>query len=201
MAKPVVFVFARAPHYGAVKSRLARDIGRLAAMRFYRHCLSTLLRRLSQDSRFDVALATTPRRALLEHGLWPDMFPRIDQGRGDLGQRMVRVLRAAGHRPALLIGSDIPAARASHLVDGVRLLGRADFVLGPVDDGGYWLIGARHPSRLRRDILDGVRWSTQHALSDSTRCLARAGRIELLSETLTDVDDGASLRRATMTAR
>jgi len=64
MAKPIVFVFARAPQYGAVKSRLARDIGRLEAIRFYRHSLSSLLRRVSRDPRFDVVMATTPRRAL-----------------------------------------------------------------------------------------------------------------------------------------
>ena len=197
MAKPVVFVFARAPQYGAVKSRLARDIGTLAATRFYRHCLTSLLRRLSRDPRFDVVLATTPRRALLEDGLWPTHLARIDQGRGDLGQRMVRVLRSAGHRPALQIGSDIPDARSDHLIDALRLLGPSDFALGPVHDGGYWLIGARHPWRLRDRVLDGVRWSTSHALADTSVCLSSTGRVACLGSTLFDVDDGATLRLAT----
>jgi rSAM/selenodomain-associated transferase 1 len=197
MAKPVVFVFARAPQYGAVKSRLARDIGTLAATRFYRHCLSGLLRRLSHDPRFDVVLATTPRLALLEAGFWPSPLARIDQGRGDLGQRMVRVLRTAGHRPALLIGSDIPDARSDHLTQSLRLLGQSDFVLGPVHDGGYWLIGARHPSRLRDGALDGVRWSTSHALTDTSARLSSAGRVACLATTLIDVDDGATLRTTT----
>jgi hypothetical protein len=197
MAKPVVFVFARAPQYGAVKSRLARDIGTLGATRFYRHCLSGLLQRLSRDPRFDVVLATTPRRALLEAGFWPRHLARIDQGRGDLGQRMVRVLRSAGHRPALLIGSDIPDARTGHLMLSLKLLGQSDFVLGPVHDGGYWLIGARHPSRLRDAVLDGVRWSTSHALADTSARLSSCGRVACLTSTLTDVDDGAALRLAT----
>jgi glycosyltransferase A (GT-A) superfamily protein (DUF2064 family) len=110
---------------------------------------------------------------------------------------MVRVLRSAGPRPALLIGSDIPAARTEHLVEALRVLGRSDFVLGPVHDGGYWLIGVRHPSRLRDGALAGVRWSTSHAFADTAARLSSAGRIAFLRSTLVDVDDGAALRMAT----
>ncbi|MEQ1754797.1 MAG: DUF2064 domain-containing protein [Micropepsaceae bacterium] len=191
MARPIVFVFARAPLYGTVKSRLARDIGSLETIRFYRRTLSETCRRLSLDPRIELRLATTPHAALHQEGLWPRRVSRIDQGRGDLGQRMISVLKSVQCGPAIVIGSDIPDARPGHIAEAVRLLGSSPYVLGPVHDGGYWLIGARHPSTLRKDALKGVRWSTPFAMQDTRDKL---GSVALLATTLTDVDDAASLK-------
>lgn len=188
MIKPLLFIFARAPAHGAVKTRLARDIGAAEALRFHRNTLAQTVRRFARLPGFEVILAVTPRHRLGEAS-WPGGVPRIDQGRGDLGRRMLSVLRQAGHRPALLMGSDIPEARDHHLVQALRGLARARFVLGPTLDGGYWLIGTSRPWLVNERLLDGVRWSTPHALADT---MARLGPTELLAEPLPDVDDGAS---------
>lgn len=189
MDKPVVFVFARAPRHGAVKTRLARDIGATEALRFYRHALHGIVRRLTSDGRLDVILAVTPDEAVNATGIWPRGVARIGQGRGDLGRRMLRVLKCAGARPAFVVGSDIPEADARHVLAAARVLGKHRHVLGPTDDGGYWIIGVRHPLQLDIRRLDGVRWSSPHALADSVSRLGDAG---LLPERLADVDDGAS---------
>ena len=94
MAKQLVFVFARAPRYGAVKTRLARDIGALATLRFYRFVLARLVRRLKNDRRFEIVLAVTPDSAVREQGLWPSGVRVVGQGPGELGPRMMRVLRS-----------------------------------------------------------------------------------------------------------
>ncbi len=187
MDKPIVFIFARAPRYGAVKTRLARDIGAADALRFYRNTLHGVTRRLDSSGRFDVVLAVTPDRAASDTGYWPDGVARVAQGRGDLGLRMVRVLKCAGPRPAIVVGSDIPDASVTLVQDAVRALGKKRFVLGPTQDGGYWLIGARHPATLPQRQLDGVRWSTCHALADT---VAKLQDVSLLPQTLMDVDDG-----------
>lgn len=187
MDKPIVFIFARAPRYGAVKTRLARDIGAAETLRFYRNTLNDVARRLASSGRLDVVLAVTPDKAATDTGYWPAGLACVAQGRGDLGLRMVRVLRCAGSRPAIVIGSDIPDANVGLVLDAVRALGKRRFVLGPTQDGGYWLIGARHPASLARRQLDGVRWSTSHSLEDT---VARLHDVSLLSRTLTDVDDG-----------
>jgi uncharacterized protein len=187
MDRPIVFIFARAPRFGVVKTRLARDIGAADALRFYRNTLNDVARRLASSGRLDVVLAVTPDRAATDAGYWPTGLARVAQGRGDLGLRMVRVLKCAGSRPAIVIGSDIPDASAALVLDAARALGQRRFVLGPTQDGGYWLIGARHPARLARRHLDGVRWSTPHALADT---VAKLHDVSLLSQTLTDVDDG-----------
>jgi hypothetical protein len=189
MAKPLVFIFARAPRYGAVKSRLAREIGAGEAIRFYRHTLSGVVRRLRNDERFEVVLAVTPDCA--REGL-PAGLRIVGQGGGDLGRRMVRVLRAAGARPAAVIGSDIPQVSGDHITAAFAAMGRADVVLGGTPDGGYWLIGARHPARLAPNVLDGVRWSSAHTLADT---VARVSSATALDFVLEDVDDGAAYRR------
>ena len=189
MARPLVIIFARAPRYGAVKTRLARDIGAGETLRFYRRTLSNLVRQLNGDGRFDVALAVTPDHL---HTGWPQVKRILAQGHGDLGRRMVRALRAAGARRAVVIGSDIPDIAAAHVCSALAALGRAPFVLGPASDGGYWLIGARHPLRMRDGVLDGVRWSGAHTLQDTA---GRLGDVAILDAVLDDIDDGAAYRR------
>lgn len=187
MDRPLVFIFARAPRFGAVKTRLARDIGPAETLRFYRNTLHGVVRRLASSGRFDVVLAVTPDQAAAETGYWPQGLVRVAQGRGDLGVRMIRVLKCAGPRPALVIGSDIPDANPALVLGAVRILGTRRHVLGPTQDGGYWLIGARHPATLSLHQLDDVRWSTPHALADT---VTRLGDVGLLPQTLMDVDDG-----------
>ena len=192
MAKPLIIIFARAPKYGAVKTRLAREIGAGEALRFYRGTLERLVRRLRRDGRFDIAISVTPDTAVRDRGQWPTGIRLQPQGRGDLGRRMMRALRSAGARCAAVIGSDIPAILPPHLSSAMGALGRAPTVLGPARDGGYWLIGARHPSRLLENALDGVRWSSLQTMQDT---IERLGHVAILSIVLDDVDDEAAYRR------
>ena len=193
MAKPLVVIFARAPRYGAVKTRLARDIGAAETTRFYRSTLARLVRRLRADPRFQTVLAVTPD-AMSDARIWPRGVRVTGQGGGDLGRRMLRALQGAGARPAVIIGSDVPGIEPAHMRDAFAALGGRPFVLGPARDGGYWLIGARHPRRLCVEALDGVRWSSAHAMQDT---IAQLGAVALLDLVLDDVDDGGSYRRAT----
>ena len=189
-------IMARAPRLGAVKRRLARDVGAAAAWRFYRTTVAGLLRRVARDPRWQSWLAVTPDRAALNgtnFGAPPCRL--IAQGPGDLGARMGRVLRELPPGPVVIVGSDIPALDAAHVARAFALLGGNDWVFGPATDGGYWLIGARRRPVLR-DPFPGVRWSSAHALGDTLANLAGA-RISYLEE-LMDVDSGADLARLHM---
>jgi hypothetical protein len=179
----LLVLFARAPRLGAVKRRLAREVGDAAALRFHRAMLASLARRLGRDRRWRTVLAATPDRAR-----FPTPLPRVPQGRGDLGERMARAL--ARDRRAVLVGSDIPGVRAADIAAAFRALdGRADAVFGPAEDGGYWLVGLgpRRPPDPFRD----VRWSGPHALAD-TLANCRGRRVALVRR-LRDVDDAADL--------
>ena len=178
-----LIVFARAPRLGAGKSRLARDIGAVAALRFERAMLARGRRRFGRDRRWRLVLAMTPDREACRLGAMP-------QGRGDLGERIRRAVIACLPGPVVLIGTDIPALTAAHIAEAFALLGRHDVVFGPAGDGGFWLVGCRH----RPPDFGKVRWSTPYALSDTLANLPRRLSVGLAA-TLDDVDDGGAYRK------
>lgn len=193
-----VVIFARAPRMGRVKTRLAADIGRLAALRFYRDQLRRTLRALGPDPRWTTWLAVTPdadadRRRWPAGAIPPGVIP-VGQGRGDLGRRMAAVFRDLPPGPAVIVGSDIPALGPAQVLAAFRALGRNEAVIGPADDGGYWLIGLRRLYPVPAGLFAGVRWSGPQALADTRASLPRSWRLALLEE-LADIDDGADYRR------
>ncbi len=192
-------IFVKEPHPGRVKTRLARDIGTIDAAWWFRHQAGALIRRLGRDRRWRTVLAVSPDAEGLASRLWPADLPRLPQGAGDLGQRMGRVLAALGPGPAIVIGADIPALRPTHVAEAFRLLGRHDAVVGPAEDGGFWLFGLRHPRPLPAGLFRDVRWSTPDALTDT---LAGLGGLSVgFVARLSDVDDGAGLARARRLSR
>ena len=181
-------IFARTPQFGRVKRRLAATIGPAAATRFYRQALDHQLRTLSRDRRWTVWLFLTPDPA-------PRRATVRGQGQGDLGQRMKRPFRLLPPGPVVLVGSDIPAIRPSHIARAFALLGSHDLVFGPATDGGFWLVGARRSRPLPRSLFAKVRWSTRHALADTLATIPQ-GYATAIADTLDDVDDVEALARS-----
>jgi len=179
----------KVPRPGRVKTRLGRDIGLTAAAWWFRHQVARLLRRI-EDPRWRVVLAVAPDHEGLTTRIWPARFERWPQGRGNLGDRMIRMMRRAGG-PVCVIGADIPGITQTQVAKAFAALGNHDAVLGPAPDGGYWLIGVKTGSKLRKSALDGVRWSTEHALVDSHTALG-VTRVAYV-ETLSDVDTADDL--------
>lgn len=116
----------------------------------------------------------------------------VGQGRGDLGARLRRVLKALPPGRVVILGADAPEVRPRDVWDAFLALGRADAVFGPATDGGYWLVGFSPATRVDPPF-DGVRWSTVHALKDTIGNL-QARPVALL-RFLEDVDGGPSLAR------
>jgi len=106
---------------------------------------------------------------------------------------MLCTLRACPPGPVVLVGADIPTLCARHIVVAFRLLGSRDLVFGPAEDGGFWLVGARHPRRLAH-VFEQVRWSSPHALADTLAGLPRVLTVGI-ADRLEDVDDGETYRR------
>ncbi len=188
-------VFAKAPRMGDVKTRLAADIGPVAATAFYRHNLQSIFRSLGQDNRWRCWLAITPDREVSQDGVWGrGMWPsRVPQGAGDLGARMGRVMKILPPGPAIIIGSDIPGIKAGNIASAFALLGRNDAVFGPSADGGYWLVGLKR-SPCIPTIFSNVRWSGKHALADTMANLG-AGKKVAMVESMDDIDNGTDYRR------
>jgi len=186
MNRPTVLVFVRSPSMGRCKTRLAKDIGPVEALRFYRASSAGVLRRLrSPRWRLVICLAgraTDPR--------WPAL-PIEDQGGGDLGARLARAIRRHATGKVVVVGSDVPDLDRVHVATALRRLRGDRAVLGPAADGGFWLmaLGSRRARSIR---LNHVRWSSPYALRD---VIDELGEAHVLTQTLIDVDDGAALRQ------
>jgi hypothetical protein len=185
----------REPVAGRTKTRLARDIGQAAALRFYRANLRAVTHRLANDPRWQIVLSVEPARAVRSRAFHL-FLPRSPQVPGDIGRRMQAALAEplpAGPAPGpvVLIGSDIPAVRPAHIADAFRLLGSNDLVFGPSADGGFWLIGMRRSPRIIEAFPDPVCWSSPDTLADCIRALPglRIG----FAATLSDADAAADL--------
>jgi len=183
-------LMAKAPRMGAVKTRLAADVGLVKAWTFQRRCLFDTARKL-HDPRWRCWLSVTPDRAALQTRLWPKGWVAIPQGGGDLGQRMLSPLLALPPGPVVIVGADIPGVTAAHIAAAFEALGENDFVFGPATDGGYWLVGAKRHPRLVDPFFD-VRWSSKHALGDTLANLPDGARVGFV-KTLADVDNAKDL--------
>ncbi len=156
---------AKRPVAGRVKRRLAREIGDVAALRFYRTALANTVMRLGADPRWRTYLAVTPDTSVTA-SCWPSppKLTRISQGEGGLGQRMQSLFDRMPPGPVVIVGSDIPAVRPAHIARAFDLLGSADAVFGPATDGGYWLVGLKRSVR-QLVPFEGVPWSTEETLA------------------------------------
>ena len=112
----------------------------------------------------------------------------IPQGSGDLGARLARVskqLFSSGFEQVLIIASDVPGMDPEHLSLAFASLDHADLVLGPCDDGGYYLIGTR---RHVPALFSGIPWSTSGVLSTTLEQAAREGMTATLLPSCPDID-------------
>lgn len=188
-----LIVMVKVPKSGRVKTRLGREIGMTNASWWYRHQVRETLRQL-RDPRWRIVLAVTPDVEGLTCRVWPSDLARISQGSGDLGLRMARALSQMSG-PALLIGSDIPGLSRKHIAEAFVALGSAQSVVGPAHDGGFWLIGLRHPARQPKGFLQGIRWSHRETLADTLPTLPTpVARAALLAD-VDGLDDLVAGRR------
>ncbi len=183
MTDPRLIVFVKAPRPGFVKTRIAATLGADAACRIYSGLVATLLATLAPLPK--VELRFTPDEALDEIQPWlRPGWSASPQGPGDLGNRMHRAFVDAGGS-AILIGSDCPYIQQAHLSQAAEHLATHDVVLGPAEDGGYWLIGLNRPCPA---LFEGIDWGSSTVLAATLKEAALQDyRVQLLP-TLRDVD-------------
>ncbi len=189
-----VIVMVKEPRPGRVKTRLGRDIGMTSAAWWFRHQSLSLLRRI-RDKRWRVIVAVAPDKQGFASRIWPVDFDRVKQGNGDLGRRMQRALSNAPIGPVCLIGADVPGIGRQQIAEAFTTLARYQVVFGPATDGGFWLVGLRHPRLASASMFDSVRWSSEHALADSLENLS--DRSIGFARTLQDVDTAEDLVHVT----
>jgi rSAM/selenodomain-associated transferase 1 len=143
-------------------------------------------------------LAFAPRKAeVFFRALAGERFVLVPQEGQDLGERLGNLssgLLAAGHAGVVIIDSDTPSLPDHYLATAVERIGDrgTDAVFGPAEDGGYYLVGLRHPMPA---LFQGIAWSTSVVLKQTLANAASAGLTVHLLPPRFDVDTGADLKR------
>ena len=166
-----ICVFAKPPVPGRVKTRLAASIGAGLAAEFAEAMLCDVWETLRSVE------GVRPVLAAAEEGHFPELLTGSEiwmQGEGDLGQRMERIFQR-GLKTAtatLVVGSDAPQLRVTHICDALAQLNRQDAAIGPCPDGGYYLLGLK---RCPAGLLAGLPWSTSDARCETEERLRANG--------------------------
>ncbi len=192
-----IIVFAKAPVVGAVKSRLAASIGPERAAQIYSEILQHTVEEVAAAGLAPVTLAITPDTT---HPLFSRLQERFDleleqQDGDDLGRRMYNSISSALEDAdmVLLLGSDCPLLDRGYLQAAfARLDGGADVVLGPVEDGGYLLIGMRRPEPL---LFSDIEWGGPEVMATTRERCSEAGLTMQELERRYDIDTYDDLRR------
>jgi uncharacterized protein len=192
--KNALIVVAKRPAPGKTKTRLSPPLTPELASALYECFLLDTLDQMRQVDDTHRVIAYLDERDYFKR-IAPD-FELIPQEGHDLGERLDHALTSylsCGYQRAVIMDSDSPTLPADYLSQAFDVLSDgADVVLGPCDDGGYYLIGMKRPSpRLLRE----VHMSTPTVAAE-TIALAKDEGLNLISlPTWYDVDDVASLSR------
>jgi rSAM/selenodomain-associated transferase 1 len=192
-----VVIMAKAPRPGQVKTRLCPPLAPAQASELYRCFLLDKIAQVRALDRARPAIAYTPDGARGEFGRLAPGFGLLAQRGAGLGERLTHVLGdlvAAGHRGAIATDTDTPTLPRGCLVAAVRALERAeaDVVLGPTEDGGYYLVGVSRPSPA---LFEDIPWSTGAVLARTLERARALGLTVRLLPTWFDVDTGPDLDR------
>ena len=184
---PRVVLFARYPEAGKAKTRLIPALGAAGAAALHR-----ILTERTVSAVQDAGLALEIRSTggpVAAFAAWLGAIRIVDQGDGGLGERLTR---AGPPYPTLFIGSDAPDVTPELLRNAADALGHADAVIGPAEDGGYWLIGL---ARAVPRVFERIDWSTDAVFAQTMARLSDAGIDPVRLPELADCDRPEDLAR------
>lgn len=184
---PRVALFTRYPEPGGAKTRLIPALGPGGAARLHRALTERTVSAVRESGlALEVRFTGAPAAAFVD---WLGPGSYVDQGDGDLGGRLAR---AGPPYPTLFIGADAPDLTPALLRNAADALVRTPAVIGPVEDGGYWLLGL---ARAVDDVFARIDWSTDAVCAQTMARLTAAGIEPVVMPTLADCDRPEDLDR------
>jgi rSAM/selenodomain-associated transferase 1 len=197
-------IMTKAPRAGQVKTRLVPPLTPEQAAELNKCFLRDTAAAISacchqrplDDARGVAVYTPVGAEAIYDDILPPDFFliPQRGKSFGDRLYFAIEDLFACGFESVCLIDSDsptVPASAYAQAVESLRLAGDC-VVLGPSDDGGYYLIGLKQRHQV---LFDRIDWSTERVLKQTMQRAAELNLEVMLLPTGSDVDDRASLDR------
>jgi len=195
-SESALLVFVKYPEPGRVKTRLSPELTPQESAAFYRALAEEIVGAHASASGYDSIVCFDPGDAGREMRAWLGPNVRLWGQRGDdLGARELHALLKAlegGYKKVALIGTDCPTLAPGDIEAAFASLDRNDLVLGPCEDGGYYLIGVTRPLAC---LFEGVGWGGDRVLSETLERAEHAGlSLELLGSKY-DIDSYADLER------
>ena len=144
MNKNLILIFTRNPELGKVKTRLAASIGQENALQVYIELLQHT-RKVVLETDYDKRVLYSD--VISTKDIWNNhLFQKKEQFGKDLGVRMFNAFREGfedGYQKIVIIGSDLITLEANDLKKAFTALDTNDVVIGPAEDGGYYLLGLK----------------------------------------------------------
>jgi len=192
-----IIVFSKIPQRGRVKTRLVPDIGEEQALRLYEVMLEHTLKTIGTcgvPAQISFWGSGDPGVILRGLSLAFSLFPQIGKGLGEKMTNAFERVFAGSVERAVIVGCDIPQLRPGLLTQAFSRLRSCDVVLGPADDGGYYLVGLTRES-FSGDLFADIPWGSEKVLSRTLEKASTLGLTVGLLDTLLDVDTGEDLDR------
>ena len=187
MTAPRIVLFTRYPHAGRAKTRLIPALGPERAAGLHRRLTErTLAAVRAAGLPFELRVTGAPVAAFRD---WLGDVGVVAQGEGGLGERLDR---AGPPYPTLFIGADAPDLTSALLREAADALGDRRAVIGPAEDGGYWLLGLAEPVA---GVFADVAWGTDRVFAQTLKRLSVAGVEPALLPMLADCDRPEDLAR------
>lgn len=191
--KKLLLVFAKNPEKGKVKTRLAKTVGEEKAYQTYLKLMDyTLEVAEGADAHKQIWYSSFIDR---EDRSVPNFEKKLQRGK-NLGERMLNAFRRGFEdrfEKIVIIGSDCPEITPQIIEDAFAGLDQNDVVIGPSEDGGYYLLGLRG---IIPGIFSYIPWSTGRVFSETMNVLKKAGKDVTLLPTLNDIDTAEDLRNS-----
>lgn len=170
-AKQLLIIFTRNPELGKCKTRLAKTVGNTAALNIYKFLLQHTVT-ITQDLKVKKAVYYSIK--IRENDIWDDtIYLKENQKGKDLGERMHHAFSQGfkqGFTRIIIIGTDMYNLSKNDLELAFSALDTKDVVIGPAEDGGYYLLGMKtlHPK-----IFKHKHWGTNTVLNDTIKDLEK----------------------------
>lgn len=163
--KNLLLIFARNPEPGKVKTRLAADLGDDTALQIYKDLLRHT-EKVSSAVNCDKAVFFTQKVSADPFFEGSEFRKEMQTGK-DLGERMKNAFSegfSKGYSKIIIIGTDLFELEQQDLETAFSKLEDHDYVIGPAEDGGYYLLGMK---KLNQAIFSNKTWSTENVLSET----------------------------------
>lgn len=184
LKKNLLLILTRNPELGKCKTRLAATVGNEAALEIYKFLLD---RTVAFTQHLPVEKWVYYSEEIWLDDIWDNkIFGKKLQVGSDLGERMLNAFKdgfQAGFGQIIIIGSDMYHLSQTELEEAFSKLNDHDYVVGPAEDGGYYLLGM---NKLDKKLFKNKTWGTDTVLSDTLNDLAQE-QVALLAEK-NDVD-------------